>query len=41
MKLARWEPFKEADDLFRQFGAPVFGRMPRLFEGSGEIAETD
>ena len=29
MKLMRWEPFREMDDLLRGFG-PMFGRTPAL-----------
>jgi len=50
MKLVRWEPFREADNFFRQLGAPAFGRWPVLpaehADGSpwtpvADIAETD
>ena len=34
MNLVRWEPFKEADEFFRNF-SPLFGRLPRLFENNG------
>ena len=29
MRLKRWEPFREMDDLLKGFG-PMFGRMPTL-----------
>jgi HSP20 family protein len=39
MKLARWEPFKEAEDFFRQFGAPMFGRWPSVGGKGSEVSE--
>ena len=30
MSLIRWEPFRETDEFFRQFGPMGFGRWPRL-----------
>jgi len=35
MRLTRWEPFREMDDMFKGF-APLFGRMPttRPLEGA-------
>lgn len=38
MRLTRWEPFREMDELFKGFG-PLFGRMPvgRLGEGPEEF----
>ena len=51
MSLIRWEPFKEADDYFRQFASSGLGRMPRLFAANApsmpdwspaaDISETD
>ena len=28
MRLMRWEPFREMDDLLKGFANPLFGRMP-------------
>jgi HSP20 family protein len=28
MRLIRWEPFREMDDLLKGFATPLFGRMP-------------
>ena len=28
MRLMRWEPFREMDDLLKGFTTPLFGRMP-------------
>jgi HSP20 family protein len=39
MNLTRWEPFKEAESLFRQFGLPSFGAMSRLPGGDGASTE--
>jgi len=38
MRLTRWEPFREMDELFKGF-APFFGRMPvmRPLEGEEEF----
>jgi HSP20 family protein len=38
MRLTRWEPFREMDELFKGFG-PLFGRMPvaRMGEGLEEF----
>ena len=38
MRLTRWEPFREMDELFKGFG-PMFGRMPaaRWAEGAEEF----
>jgi len=38
MRLTRWEPFREMDELFKGFG-PLFGRMPvaRMGEGLDEF----
>ncbi len=38
MRLTRWEPFREMDEMFKGFG-PVFGRMPafRPFEEGHEF----
>jgi HSP20 family protein len=50
MRLTRWEPFKEADEFFRQFGAPMFNRWTQPSGDGGEattwtpaadITETD
>jgi HSP20 family protein len=38
MNLARWEPFREAENLFRQFGMPAFGRLPRQSGENGTVA---
>ena len=50
MSLVRWEPFKDADEFFRNF-SPLFSRWPRIFEDNGtakyewtpaaDISETD
>ena len=40
MRLMRWEPFREMDDLLKGFTTPMFGRMPmagRLGEGEYEF----
>jgi HSP20 family protein len=37
MRLMRWEPFREMDDLLKGF-SPLFGRLPaRPTEGEGEF----
>lgn len=37
MRLTRWEPFREMDELFKGFG-PLLGRMPgRMGEGPEEF----
>jgi HSP20 family protein len=37
MRLMRWEPFREMDDLLKGF-SPLFGRLPtRLHEGDNEF----
>lgn len=37
MKLMRWEPFREMDEVLKGFG-PMFGRMPmRPYEGTLEF----
>lgn len=37
MRLTRWEPFREMDEIFKGFG-PFFGRMPmRMGEGPEEF----
>ena len=38
MRLTRWEPFREMDEIFKGF-TPFFGRMPMLrhVEGSEEF----
>ena len=51
MSLIRWEPFKEADDFLRRFGAMGLSRLPRFSTGASEqplewspaadISETD
>jgi len=51
MSLIRWEPFRDADDFFRQFASTNFGRWPRTVSGTTEsmpdwspaadISETD
>lgn len=35
MNLIRWEPFREAENLFRQLGMPQLGRLPRVFGENG------
>lgn len=35
MNLIRWEPFREADEFFRNFSPSLFGRWPRLFDDNG------
>lgn len=37
MKLAKWEPFTEAEEFFRQFGSSMLGRWPRLGSAGGEL----
>ena len=38
MRLMRWEPFREMDDLLKGFATPLFGRMPNLGRpGEGEL----
>jgi len=39
MRLAKWEPFSDADDFFRQFGTSMFGRLPLPGYNSGEVKE--
>ena len=34
MRLTRWEPFREMDDMFKGF-APLFGRMPMARPAEG------
>lgn len=51
MNLIRWEPFKDTEAFFREFGAPMLSRWPRLFSENGgpavewapaaDISETD
>jgi len=51
MSLIRWEPFREMDDFFSQFGGPAAGRWPRFITAKPEsmpdwspaadISETD
>jgi HSP20 family protein len=39
MRLTRWEPFREMDDLLKGFATPLFGRMPDLIRPlEGEMA---
>jgi HSP20 family protein len=47
MNITRWEPFREFDDMFRQY-SPFFSRALRRFEGDeakwrpiADISETD
>lgn len=35
MTLIRWEPFKDTEAFFRDFGAPLFSRWPRLSAEKG------
>ena len=39
MKLAKWEPFSEAEEFFRQFGSSMTGRWPRLAGNGGVMKE--
>lgn len=39
MKLAKWEPFSEAEEFFRQFGSSMFGRWPRFIGNGGEMQQ--
>jgi HSP20 family protein len=52
MKLARWQPFAEADELFNRMMPGLFGRIPRFtlpangetsveWSPSADISETD
>ena len=38
MNLIRWEPFKDTEAFFRDFGAPLFSRWPRLSAENGGSA---
>jgi len=40
MKLTRWEPFRDSDDFFRNFGTALLGRWPpaQPERGAGELA---
>jgi HSP20 family protein len=47
MNITRWEPFREVEDMFRQY-SPFFSRAMRRFEGEGaqwrpvaDISETE
>ena len=47
MNITRWEPFREFDDMFRQY-SPFFSRARRRFEGDeakwrpvADISETE
>lgn len=47
MNIVRWEPFREVEDMFRQY-SPFFSRAMRRFEGDeakwrpvADISETD
>jgi HSP20 family protein len=47
MNITRWEPFREVEDMFRQY-SPFFSRAMRRFEGDeskwrplADISETD
>jgi HSP20 family protein len=39
MNIIRWEPFTEAENIFRQFAMPAFGRLPRSQGENGSAAE--
>ena len=36
MRIARWEPFKETEDMLRRMSAMDFGRWPGLFAANGD-----
>lgn len=36
MRMIRWEPFRETDDLLRRMGALDLARWPRLFAATGD-----
>jgi len=38
MNLIRWEPFKDTEAFFRDFGGPLFSRLPRLSAENGGAA---
>lgn len=35
MNLMRWEPFRESNEFFRNFPAPMFGKWPQFFDEDG------
>ena len=38
MRLAKWEPFREADEFFRNFGT-TFGRWPQMRSSLGDVKD--
>ena len=40
MRVIRWEPFRDMDDVFDRFFAETMRRWPRQIAGQGEVGES-